>query len=78
MWSCRYDQYEDAWDTSVSVEIDGETIRYFHTFVKGVHRVWVDHPLFLAKVSLKQRVLGGLRGLQAVYHTRDTQHQSKR
>ncbi|EIE21159.1 granule-bound starch synthase [Coccomyxa subellipsoidea C-169] len=46
----RYDQYADAWDTSVSLNIDGETVRFFHTREKGVDRVWVDHESFLAKV----------------------------
>lgn len=46
----RYDQYSDAWDTSVTANIDGEEVRYFHTKKKGVDRVWVDHPTFLAKV----------------------------
>lgn len=46
----RYDQYADAWDTSVTVNIDEESVRYFHTREKGVDRVWVDHEGFLAKV----------------------------
>lgn len=46
----RYDQYRDAWDTSVTVNVDGEDVRFFHTVKKGVHRVWVDHPAFLSKV----------------------------
>lgn len=46
----RYDQHWDAWDTSVTVNIDGEEVRYFHTVKDGVDRVWVDHPWFLAKV----------------------------
>jgi len=46
----RYDQYSDAWDTSVVVDIDGYAIHYFHTVEKGVDRVWVDNPMFLAKV----------------------------
>lgn len=46
----RYDQYYDAWDTSVSVNVDGEDVRFFHSIKDGVHRVWVDHPWFLAKV----------------------------
>lgn len=46
----RYDQYSDAWDTSISINVDGEDVRFFHTVKKGVHRVWVDHPSFLAKV----------------------------
>lgn len=31
--------------------IDGENVRFFHTRDKGVDRVWVDHPCFLAKVA---------------------------
>jgi hypothetical protein len=27
-----------------------ETVRYFHCYKRGVDRVFVDHPLFLAKV----------------------------
>ena len=46
----RYDQYFDAWDTSVVVNVDGEDVRFFHSIKDGVHRVWVDHPWFLAKV----------------------------
>jgi granule-bound starch synthase len=46
----RYDQYSDAWDTTVTVNVLGEDVRFFHTVKKGVHRVWVDHPSFLAKV----------------------------
>ncbi|KAI8475913.1 MAG: granule-bound starch synthase [Monoraphidium minutum] len=46
----RYDQYSDAWDTSVVVNIEGQDVRYFHSVKKGVHRVFVDHPWFLAKV----------------------------
>lgn len=105
----RYDQYQDAWDTSVVINVLGEdgerrhgaclerqstrmprgaaprawqhrappmqgqascaepglpahqarplcsprlcsAVRFFHTVKKGVHRVWVDHPWFLAKV----------------------------
>jgi hypothetical protein len=114
----RYDQYSDAWDTTVTVNVDGEdgalgvwlsmvtgvwrragfaastcahlarlprglparllcphsarctrsssrtrrvltlcaplaappAVRFFHTVKKGVHRVWIDHPAFLAKV----------------------------
>jgi len=46
----RYDQYSDAWDTSVTIDIDGYAIRYFHTVEKRVDRTWVDHAMFLAKV----------------------------
>lgn len=45
MMGCR-----DAWDTGVVSNIDGETVRFFHTRDKGVDRVWVDHECFLAKV----------------------------
>lgn len=50
----RYDQYKDAWDTSVLVDLkvgDGiETVRFFHCYKRGVDRVFVDHPWFLEKV----------------------------
>ena len=36
--ACRYDQYEDAWDTSVQVEIDGERVGFFHAKKQGVDR----------------------------------------
>ncbi|OIV89886.1 hypothetical protein TanjilG_14408 [Lupinus angustifolius] len=52
--SPRYDQYQDAWDTSVLVEIKVadkiETVRFFHCYKRGVDRVFVDHPMFLEKV----------------------------
>eukprot|EP00878_Enallax_costatus_P000485 GHUV01000577.1.p1 GENE.GHUV01000577.1~~GHUV01000577.1.p1 ORF type:complete len:622 (+),score=214.06 GHUV01000577.1:161-1867(+) len=46
----RYDQYSDCWDTSVVVNVDGEPVRFFHAIKQGVHRVFIDHPWFLAKV----------------------------
>lgn len=46
----RYDQYADAWDTSVVINVEGEDVRFFHSIKKGVHRVFIDHPSFLAKV----------------------------
>eukprot|EP00897_Mesotaenium_endlicherianum_P006336 jgi/Mesen1/5730/ME000029S05040 len=50
----RYDQYRDAWDTdcTVDVKVGGKTesVRFFHCYKRGVDRVFVDHPLFLAKV----------------------------
>lgn len=93
--SPRYDQYKDAWDTSVSVEVSFlifkrhflsllcisncriffknffspssyvhldshlqikigdriETVRFFHSYKRGVDRVFVDHPMFLEKVG---------------------------
>ncbi|KAA8533534.1 hypothetical protein F0562_031032 [Nyssa sinensis] len=52
--SPRYDQYKDAWDTDVLVEIKVgdriEAARLFHCYKRGVDRVFVDHPLFLEKV----------------------------
>ncbi|KAK7391854.1 hypothetical protein VNO78_20277 [Psophocarpus tetragonolobus] len=52
--SPRYDQYKDAWDTGVSVEVKVgdriETVRFFHCHKRGVDRVFVDHPCFLEKV----------------------------
>ncbi|KAK6948024.1 Glycosyl transferase, family 1, partial [Dillenia turbinata] len=53
--SPRYDQYRDAWDTGVLVEIKVgdnriETVRFFHCYKRGVDRVFVDHPMFLEKV----------------------------
>ena len=40
----RYDQYWDAWDTDVVINVDGEDVRFFHSIKNGVHRVWIDHP----------------------------------
>ncbi|CAL0316654.1 unnamed protein product [Lupinus luteus] len=52
--SPRYDQYQDAWDTRVLVEIKVgdkiETVGFFHCYKRGVDRVFVDHPMFLQKV----------------------------
>ncbi|GAB4858607.1 hypothetical protein Ancab_010081 [Ancistrocladus abbreviatus] len=52
--SPRYDQYKDAWDTNVLVEIKVgdriEKVRFFHCYKRGVDRVFVDHPMFLEKV----------------------------
>ncbi|XP_051137228.1 granule-bound starch synthase 1, chloroplastic/amyloplastic-like [Andrographis paniculata] len=52
--SPRYDQYKDAWDTGVVVEVKVggsiEVVRYFHCYKRGVDRVFVDHPIFLEKV----------------------------
>nr|AEH27527.1 putative starch synthase [Amorphophallus konjac] len=52
--SPRYDQYKDAWDTSVLLEIKVRdtvyTVRFFHCYKRGVDRVFIDHPLFLEKV----------------------------
>jgi granule-bound starch synthase len=52
--SPRYDQYKDAWDTNTPLEITignrTETVNFFHTHKRGVDRIFIDHPLFLAKV----------------------------
>lgn len=48
--SPRYDQYKGAWDTSIKVDALGKQVSFFHEHKKGVDRVFVDHPLFLAKV----------------------------
>ncbi|KAK9724906.1 hypothetical protein RND81_05G107300 [Saponaria officinalis] len=52
--SPRYDQYRDGWDTSVVIELKVgdrfEKVRFFHCFKRGVDRVFVDHPIFLARV----------------------------
>lgn len=52
--SPRYDQYKDAWDTDVTVDVKVgnkiESVRFFHCYKRGVDRVFIDHPLFLAKV----------------------------
>ncbi|OIW04564.1 hypothetical protein TanjilG_20920 [Lupinus angustifolius] len=50
----RYDQYKDAWDTSVVAEVKvgnrTEKVGFFHCYKRGVDRVFVDHPVFLEKV----------------------------
>jgi granule-bound starch synthase len=50
----RYDQYEDAWDTSFwsSVKMGGkeESVHFFHSYKQKVDQVFVDHPCFLANV----------------------------
>jgi granule-bound starch synthase len=67
--SPRYDQYKDAWDTDVQVEIKVgdriETVRFFHSYKRGVDRVFVDHPLFLQKVNGKtgSKIYGPRAGL---------------
>ncbi|CAN0840796.1 Granule-bound starch synthase 1, chloroplastic/amyloplastic [Linum grandiflorum] len=65
----RYDQYKDAWDTGVLVELQVgdklETVRFFHCHKRGVDRVFVDHPLFLEKVWGKtgSKVYGPTAGI---------------
>ncbi|KAK5812082.1 granule-bound starch synthase 1, chloroplastic/amyloplastic-like [Gossypium arboreum] len=65
----RYDQYKDAWDTSVLVDLKvGDkvvTVRFFHCYKRGVDRVFVDHPMFLEKVWGKtaSKIYGPRAGL---------------
>ncbi|GAY57167.1 hypothetical protein CUMW_177330 [Citrus unshiu] len=65
----RYDQYKDAWDTSVLAEVKVgdsiETVRFFHCYKRGVDRVFVDHPVFLEKVWGKtgSKIYGPKAGL---------------
>nr|UYI00183.1 GBSSI [Hordeum vulgare]BDR29168.1 granule-bound starch synthase [Hordeum vulgare]BDR29170.1 granule-bound starch synthase [Hordeum vulgare] len=62
--SPRYDQYKDAWDTSVISEIkvadEYERVRFFHCYKRGVDRVFIDHPWFLEKVrgKTKEKIYG--------------------
>ena len=64
--SPRFDQYPGAWDTGVSVRVLGEDVRFFHEHKKGVHRVFVDHPLFLAKGAGRPRRERGDTGEKAL------------
>ncbi|KAL9268012.1 hypothetical protein AKJ16_DCAP26032 [Drosera capensis] len=65
----RYDQYADAWDTNVLVQIrvgdQVETVRFFHCYKRGVDRVFVDHPLFLERVWGKtaSKIYGPVTGI---------------
>ncbi|XP_038906878.1 granule-bound starch synthase 1, chloroplastic/amyloplastic [Benincasa hispida] len=65
----RYDQYKDAWDTNVTVEMQvGDeilTVRFFHCYKRGVDRVFVDHPIFLEKVwgKTKSKLYGPNAGV---------------
>ncbi|KAB2597907.1 granule-bound starch synthase 1 [Pyrus ussuriensis x Pyrus communis] len=67
--SPRYDQYKDAWDTEVTVELKvgdkTEKVRFFHCYKRGVDRVFVDHPLFLERVWGKtaSKVYGPVAGV---------------
>ncbi|KAI3815688.1 hypothetical protein L1987_15367 [Smallanthus sonchifolius] len=49
-----YDQYKDAWDTEVEIELKAEDktekVRFFHCYKRGVDRVFIDHLMFLEKV----------------------------
>ncbi|CAD5190917.1 unnamed protein product [Musa acuminata subsp. malaccensis] len=64
----RYDQYRDAWDTSIMVELKVggsiETVHFFHCHKNGVDRVFLDHPMFLEKVWGKTggKIYGPLAG----------------
>merc|ERR1719375_1831441 len=62
----RYDQYEDAWDTSFwsTVKMGGkdESVHFFHAYKQKVDQVFVDHPCFLANVW-------GKTGLSCMAHS---------
>ncbi|XP_075671797.1 granule-bound starch synthase 1, chloroplastic/amyloplastic-like [Castanea sativa] len=66
--SPRYDQYKDAWDTEVEIELKVgdkiEKVRFFHCYKRGVDRVFVDHPAFLEKVwgKTKSKIYGPIAG----------------
>ncbi|KAK9280287.1 hypothetical protein L1049_013975 [Liquidambar formosana] len=68
--SPRYDQYKDAWDTDVTIEVlsfmgdKTEKVRFFHCYKRGVDRVFVDHPMFLQKVWGKtgSKIYGPIAG----------------
>lgn len=66
--SPRFDQYKDAWDTGVTVQLKVgdrfEKVRFFHCYKRGVDRVFVDHPWFLEKVWGKtgSKLYGPLAG----------------
>ncbi|XP_035548160.1 granule-bound starch synthase 1, chloroplastic/amyloplastic-like isoform X2 [Juglans regia] len=66
--SPRYDQYKDAWDTKVTVELQvgdqKETVRFFHCYKRGVDRIFVDHPAFLEKVwgKTRSKIYGPIAG----------------
>jgi granule-bound starch synthase len=59
----RFDQYKDAWDTEIfqQVKYGKETtkVRYFHSYKKGVDRIWVDHHIYLSKTPLVNKKLYG-------------------
>ncbi|KAL8192635.1 hypothetical protein R6Q57_027820 [Mikania cordata] len=65
----RYDQYKDAWDTEVEIELKAgdktEKVRFFHCYKRGVDRVFVDHPMFLEKVWGKtaSKIYGPVAGI---------------
>ncbi|PON97213.1 Glycogen synthase [Trema orientale] len=66
--SPRYDQYKDAWDTEIVIELKvgerTEKVGFFHCYKRGVDRVFVDHPMFLEKVWGKtgSKIYGPLAG----------------
>lgn len=35
-----------------------ETVRFYHCYKRGVDRVFVDHPMFLEKVSYRLSIVG--------------------
>ncbi|CAL0315425.1 unnamed protein product [Lupinus luteus] len=61
-----YDQYKDAWDTSVVAEVKvgnrTENVGFFHCYKRGVDLVFVDHPIFLEKAALLAPRVLNLKG----------------
>uniref|UniRef100_A0A0D6R1D9 Starch synthase, chloroplastic/amyloplastic n=1 Tax=Araucaria cunninghamii TaxID=56994 RepID=A0A0D6R1D9_ARACU len=73
--SPRYDQYKDSWDTDVLIDVKVgdkiECVRFFHSYKRGVDRVFIDHPLFLEKVWGK--TAGKIYGPQTGVDYKDNQ-----
>lgn len=42
---------KSSFETQLPVGDKTETVRFFHCYKRGVDRVFVDHPIFLEKVS---------------------------
>ncbi|CCQ52272.1 glycogen/starch synthase [Crocosphaera watsonii] len=59
----RFDQYKDAWDTGILEQVkygkEATKVRYFHSYKKGVDRIWVDHHVYLSKTPLVNKKLYG-------------------
>jgi hypothetical protein len=49
---CKHSHLEFLQWTSLQITVGDrtETVRFFHTYKRGVDRVFLDHPFFLAKV----------------------------
>jgi hypothetical protein len=49
---CKHSHLEFLQCNSLQITVGDrtETVRFFHTYKRGVDRVFLDHPFFLAKV----------------------------